>query len=268
MKSSIVRVEVLISCMYQKDTSIIQASNIQSDVLVVNQCGENKIEEFDFCNKRGQTCHARIIHTTERGLSRSRNLAIKNAVGDICILCDDDEVFSDDYPEKISRVYEENPNYDVIAFMVGGKYANKKYTFGDINLISALKISSIEITFKRLPIIRNNISFDTRLGSGTGHGAGEENKFIYDCMHARLRIKRIAYKLCDLLDSTSLWHKIHDQKYFFNHGWSNRIIFSNNLLAFSYIFYFILFHKFHFEGNCNKMKALFYELKGYFSKEL
>lgn len=46
------RLEVLISCMHQKDASIIQRTNIQSDVLIVNQCNENREERFDFKIKR------------------------------------------------------------------------------------------------------------------------------------------------------------------------------------------------------------------------
>ena len=66
------RLEVLISCMYQTDTSIIERTGIESDVLVVNQCDRDGEEAFDFTNKNGEICHARILHTTEQGLSRSR----------------------------------------------------------------------------------------------------------------------------------------------------------------------------------------------------
>lgn len=43
-------IEVLISCMYQNDSSIISRSNIQSDVIVINQCDNNSIDTFNFKN--------------------------------------------------------------------------------------------------------------------------------------------------------------------------------------------------------------------------
>ena len=55
---------LLIACMYEKDTSILERSNVQSDVVVVNQCNHNSVEEFDFVNKFGRTCHAKYINTT------------------------------------------------------------------------------------------------------------------------------------------------------------------------------------------------------------
>ena len=73
---------LLIACMHEKDTSIIQRSNVQTDVVVVNQCDHDSVEEFDFVNKKGKICHAKFICTNERGLSRSRNMAIRNAWGD------------------------------------------------------------------------------------------------------------------------------------------------------------------------------------------
>lgn len=40
--------------MYQ-DKSIIEKSNLQTDVVVVNQCDDNKIERGTFVDKKGKT---------------------------------------------------------------------------------------------------------------------------------------------------------------------------------------------------------------------
>ena len=40
--------EVLVSTMYQKDYSLLDRMNIQTDAIVVNQCNENSIEEFEY----------------------------------------------------------------------------------------------------------------------------------------------------------------------------------------------------------------------------
>lgn len=57
-------VVVLLSCMHQKDVNIIQRSNIQTDVVVVNQTDVDTVEEFDFMNRKGRRCHALFISTT------------------------------------------------------------------------------------------------------------------------------------------------------------------------------------------------------------
>lgn len=96
----------ILSRMHQKDASIIERSNVQSDVVIINQCDRNDIEDFDFINKKGRKCHAKFISTTERGLSKSRNMAIRNAWGDICLICDDDEWIADDSEDKILKAYK------------------------------------------------------------------------------------------------------------------------------------------------------------------
>ena len=79
-------VVVLLSCMHQNDVNIIQRSNIQTDVVVINQTDIDTVDEFDFINRKGRRCHALFISTTERGLSRSRNLAIASAEkADVCM---------------------------------------------------------------------------------------------------------------------------------------------------------------------------------------
>lgn len=97
--------------MYQKDFTFLDKMNIQSDVLVINQCDEEKIEEIQY-----KGYHVKMISTKERGLSRSRNMALKNAMGDICLIADDDVVYYDGLQEKIKKAFNECRNADIISF--------------------------------------------------------------------------------------------------------------------------------------------------------
>lgn len=181
--------EVLISCMHQKNTDIIQKSNIQSDVVIVNQCDINKTENITFQNHQNEECKARIIHTTERGLSKSRNLAIANACGDICIICDDDEYFSFNYPETIRQAFQNIPQADIIVFQVN-RDPIKHYPqhIKKLNSFDCLKVSSVEIAFKLSKIKEKNILFDEKVGSGVSKAGGEENIFLHNCLRNKLSI--------------------------------------------------------------------------------
>ena len=92
--------EVLISAMYLNDTKIIEKTKCTSDVLIINQTDINDYYELNAEHK------IRMISTTERGLANSRNRAIENAVGDICLLCDDDEVLAEGYEKIILNSFE------------------------------------------------------------------------------------------------------------------------------------------------------------------
>ena len=175
-------IEVLISCMHQSDWSIIQRSNIQTDVLIINQCDRDAIDEYSFPNQLGKTCHARMIHTTERGLSRSRNLALQYATGDICVFCDDDEIFETNYEQTILQAFKANPDYALIAFRLN--YSRKTFP-KDIctyNRFTSGRLSSAQLAFERQKILSTGVAFDTQLGSGTGNGGGEETKWLYQLL--------------------------------------------------------------------------------------
>lgn len=80
------------SVMNQIDMRIAEQCNANTDILVINQCNFDGYDEKYYNGYK-----IRMISTTERGLSKSRNMAIKNAMGDICIFCDDDVVYRDEY---------------------------------------------------------------------------------------------------------------------------------------------------------------------------
>jgi len=62
------------------------ASLADFSILIINQTHANAILTSDFSN-------IKVINSFEKGLSKSRNLGLKNAQGEILILADDDEVF-------------------------------------------------------------------------------------------------------------------------------------------------------------------------------
>ena len=80
--------EVLVSCMHQNDKTIVETSGISSNVLIINQCNHDSIQTWNENHRL-----VRMISTTERGLSRSRNMAIRFAQSELCLFCDNDEVF-------------------------------------------------------------------------------------------------------------------------------------------------------------------------------
>jgi glycosyltransferase involved in cell wall biosynthesis len=136
----------------------------------------------------------RIIQIPGKGLSISRNEAIKAADGDIAIIADDDVTYLNESFEIVRKAFEENQNADVICFKIktlDGEQEYKKYPKEQycINIKKKHYISSIEISF-RISSIRNaNILFDERFGIGSENlPAGEEQAFIGDCIHKNIKV--------------------------------------------------------------------------------
>lgn len=257
---------VLISCMHQKDKEIIKRTNVQTDVVVVNQADENKTERFEFSDSHGNKHQAVFITTTDRGLSRSRNMAISHADADICLICDDDEYLHDGYEKLILQGYSEIPTASLIAFSLNRKDLTKYYPVDvrPLKFRQILKTSSQQLTFRKKDLERKGIRFDVNLGSGTGNGGGEENKFQLDFKRKGLKIYYHPNCIATVNPGESQWFHGYTPDYFTTWGWSARRIFGNKSLAF--VPYFVFTHRKNYKGDISMVNALKCAMRGWFQK--
>ncbi len=125
----------------------------------------------------------RVINTTEKGLSRSRNLALKNSSKKLCVLTDDDIVFLENFEEKIIQAFTYFKDAAVIRFRAEKSEGVllKKYPSSPIKNISWLDIlntASIEIVVKPQEISKEKVFFDEEFGLGSVFTMGEEQVFL------------------------------------------------------------------------------------------
>lgn len=227
--------EVLVNCMHQQNMAIIEKLKIKTNVTVINQTDINKKE------KRRLSPHIRqqMIYTKTRGLSVGRNIAIDNAEADICLLCDDDELINLDCEETVLKSFKQLANADIIAFKVKNHSKKLPNRTCRIRFFKSLKLSSVQIAFRRKKIIDFGIKFDEKLGAGTENGGGEDNKFLFDCLQKGLKVYYVPIEIAVLKESESTWFEKYDLKYFLNRG-SVTSYCMGRLPAFIYAIYFLL----------------------------
>lgn len=208
--------QVLVSTMNQTDHNLINRMNISSDAVVINQCHHNQSNSF----KNGKN-NIKWIDVNDSGLCNSRNLAIENATGDICVIADDDMVYVDNYKDIILKQFENYPNADIIIFQVEGIEKNFKNYHNKprkLNYFTLMKVSSVEISFRLSSIRNNNIKFNEIFGAGSVYFAGEENIFLTDCAKKGLIIQYVPIKIADLHLGDSSWFKGYNEEYFIAKG--------------------------------------------------
>lgn len=125
----------------------------------------------------------RIIKSCGKGLSKNRNVALRNASGDILLIADDDNRYTLDYLNQILKAFERFSTADIITFQAldMDNRPLKRYpptSFFYHHRPKGFYVSSVEIALKKeaeLPF------FDERFGLGTEFlTCGEEEKFIED----------------------------------------------------------------------------------------
>jgi glycosyltransferase involved in cell wall biosynthesis len=212
------RLEILMSVMDQADFSIAHKTKVKSDLLIINQCD---VDRYDEVEVNGHTW--RMISTTERGLSKSRNMALDNARGDVCLFCDDDEELADGYEDTILNAYGELPSASAIVFNVKRiNYAMKKtyYRIEASRRAPAYRsYSSPMLTFLLSRVNKNKIRMNEKFGSGTPWGGGEENLFQDDMKHCGMKIYEHPAEIATIdYGGGSAWFHGYTEKYFYNLG--------------------------------------------------
>lgn len=205
--------QVLLSCMHQKDEKLIDILRITGDAVIVNQCDNENDQTIVEGNRK-----IRMISTTERGLSKSRNMAIRNAEADICIICDNDIVYCEDYERIICSAYEKNPDADICVFFIKRPERSQPVLSSEKELgyLTAMKIFSPEISFKRESL--KKLKFNEYFGAGAEYGMGEENIFLWEAKKQGLKVVYIPIEIAHTMPNESTWFMGYTDKFFENRG--------------------------------------------------
>lgn len=185
--------QILISTMFRENLDFLKPmfskNNLKDfDIIIVNQTTEDKMLSSPFSN-------VKVINSLERGSPASRNLAIKNAIADVCLMADDDIVYEPNLKQTIINAYKECPNADMISFEAinenGNQYTNY-FPEGIHNKKSLKKIFTWVITFKRDAFKENNIFFNHHFGVGSTFKGETEYVFLRNAFDKSLQMQHVA----------------------------------------------------------------------------
>ena len=209
------KLQVLLSAMFLDGYEYINSLHISGNCLVVNQCDRESYDDII-----EETRAVRYIETTERGLSKSRNMAIQNADAEVCILCDNDVEYVEGYEQLICDAFERHPEADIIVFYIKRKEKPQPNypTERSMDYLSVLKIFSPEIAFRREAVLKAGIQFDEMFGAGARYYLGEENIFLYDCLRAGLKIQYAPVQIANLKETESTWFRGYEDRFFLSRG--------------------------------------------------
>lgn len=202
--------------MHQKDRSIVNRIGLHCNAVIVNQCDNDSIETFEYDGHK-----ITWINSTQRGLSRSRNMALSNSTADICLLVDDDEELMPDYVQTIKEAFQRHPDATVIGFQAEGieqtfkEYSDKETSVG---YIRSMRMASVEIAFRRQHLADNNIRFNEMIGAGARYKMGEENTLLFNCLSCGLKIHYVPRPIGRIHLGESTWFTGFDDEYFHSRG--------------------------------------------------
>ncbi len=164
----------------------IQGAHTPVETLIVVQSGTVEKEKLPGRN-------VRCITTDVQGLSRARNVGLREARGSICAFPDDDCWYAEDVLDRAWETFRDS----TIDGVVGRLY--DPVTRNEVNrarwprrsvLYTRRKVltgSSVTMFFRR-SLLQDSLLFDERFGAGARFGAAEETELLLRIVESRKKI--------------------------------------------------------------------------------
>lgn len=234
-------ISILISTMNRSDFSFLDAMFPHHQwrdlsLVIVNQT--QKGEEL-----KSKLENIIAINSYDVGLSKSRNLALKNCTTAIAIIADDDVVYKSDCMMIFLEAIQQRPDLALYAFKSCDfndrdrkKYPNSIFNFS--LPLNKFKPSSIEIMLNIDLVKSKNLKFNENFGLGAYYPVGEEEVFLIGLLKADLKAIFFPKTVVKHLQESSRT-KVKDYDflktqlilYYLNNGWIT------NIWLYKYLFY-------------------------------
>lgn len=210
--------EVLVATMNQSDLTLVEEMNLQSDVILANQCEKNELKKRNFQGK-----NVTMVSTDTKGVGKNRNIALLYATGDILLFSDDDLRYVDGYTNIIFSEFEHYKDADAIIFSCNCIFQNKiisqkKFEDGKLSILRAFRVATPRIAVRRSSIEKNNIHFSELFGGGCKYGSGEDSLFMLDLFRNKCKVYTSSNILFDCEEGNSTWFTGYNAKFFYDKG--------------------------------------------------
>lgn len=156
------------------------------EVIVIDQNDDNYVYKlYEYYKDKFKI---KYIHTSEKGLSKARNLGLKEVEGEIVAFPDDDCEYPSYILEEIVNKLNEDNRYNIITCKSIDKEKGADSSLKwekNSQCLSYYNINTTSISYtifvKYLSL--NHINFDELLGVGGEFGSGEESDMILNLLH-------------------------------------------------------------------------------------
>ena len=210
------RLEVLAAAVDKEPVLLAQNMNLQTDAVIVNQCGCEASEAFSHRDR-----NIRVFSMKERGVGLSRNTALFHAEGDIVLFSDEDIRFYDGYEEQVLSAFRDNPAADVITFNF--KVDERRATYYNreerpIRWHNYGRYPTYSVAARLDSLRKKGIAFSLLFGGGAKYSNGEDSLFLHDCLKKGLRLYTSTKEIGEEIYRESTWFKGYNEKFFTDRG--------------------------------------------------
>ena len=209
-------IQTLVSCVNQDMKAIAAKMNLQTDAIVINQCGENNYLEYEH-----NGCKICCYSFAEKGVGLSRNNALLRATADVILFSDEDIVYEDGYDKKILNEFEKHTDKDFLLFNMEVEPERATYHIASESTVkwyNCGRYPTYSFAIRREKLHKANITFSLLFGGGAKYSNGEDSIFIRDCLKKGLKALAVPVTIGREVPRPSTWFHGYNEKFFFDRG--------------------------------------------------
>lgn len=252
------KVEVLASVMNQSLEKIVEEMGLDSEAVIINQCGRLGYEEALYRGNR-----IRFFSFPDRGVGRSRNEAILRAEGDICLFSDEDIVYEPGYAKAVAEEFQRRPGADMILFNMIVEEPRRTYHITDrsrVHWYNCGRYGAVSFAVRRESLLASGVTFSLLFGGGARYGSGEDSLFLKEFMGKGYRVYTSPITIGREKPGDSTWFDGYHEKFFRDKGVLYRYLYGR--LAGIMAARFLLAHKKKLCGACGVRQAFSWMRQG------
>lgn len=245
------RLEMLISAVNAKPADLMERMKPECDAILVNQCDKDD-EEYLMRDEY----KIKIIHRNERGVGRSRNLALANATADILLFCDEDIEYAEGYAKGIIDEFVKHPEADMIIFNIDVCKERQTYWnegFHKVHWYNRGRYGACSLALRRERLESAGVCFSELFGGGAKYSNGEDSLFLKECADAGMQIYTSTFLIGKEVPRESTWFKGYNEKFFFDRGVLFAFLYGS--FAWLWALRFVLTKKNMFQGEMKQKRA-------------
>lgn len=246
--------QVLVATMNNNGESLLQSLNIQSDVIIGNQCTQINPQDYHYQNEY-KNHKITWLNFKEKGVGLNRNNALMRSTADILLFSDDDMTYVDNYPHIVLDLFNSHPKADLIVFNLI-EDTPKRYQIKKMEYTKKVGFGCARIACRRESIIKHGVFFNLCFGGGAIYSNGEDSLFIADCLRKGLKLLCVPISIAKLNnDRPSTWYKGETDKLYYDRG----SLFAAFRLRYTYIrlMYKFICAVFHGRNELRKWRLFF-----------
>ncbi len=230
------KIQVLVSTVDNDADELYKKMNIDTDAVIVNQCGKYDYKELEPAHGNVQ-----CFYMKGRGVGLSRNTALLHAKADICLFSDEDIVFMEGLQNTVRETYIKYPEADMILFNVKVSPARRTYWNEKVKRIRWYnygRYPAYSISGKLDSLRRANVHFSLLFGGGAKYSNGEDSLFLRDCLKAGLKIYAVPVCIGEEIERESTWFHGYTKKFFMDRGVLYHYLYGrlSKIFAFRFLF--------------------------------